>query len=193
MANYAFTKYCVEGKKESLTKLADAINKSEGWASKSYENLGLEYTESGRAEWETGAVVEDKEGISVLKFTEAYPYCKSDLLDEALAQLFPEEEFAIYFLSEIFESCIHETNDVEGKYFPDRYVVFTDTDEEHLYYPTAEAGLRHAYDMFKQYVEEEQIELEQPLPEFPVDAEALYNLCEQYDYGFGFNEIEVIG
>lgn len=193
MANYAFTKYRVEGKKESLTKIAEAINNGEGWALQSFQNLGLPYNASCRAEWETGAVVEDKEGYSVLAFTEAYPYCKSELLDEALAQLFPNEKFEIYYLSEIFESCIHETNDEKGKYFPYKCVVCTDSDDGDVYFPTVEEGMRHAYDMFQKYIEENEIKMEQPLPAFPIDAETLYHICEQYDYGFAFSEIEMVG
>ena len=131
MANYAFTKYCVEGKKESLTKIADAINQGDGYASSAYEKLGVKYTDNGRAEWETGAVVEEKDGISVLRFTEAYPWGRGEILEELLGELYPDEPFAIYYRSEVFEDEIHETNDEEGKYFPEKYYVhFYDKEED---------------------------------------------------------------
>lgn len=45
MANYCVTKYAIEGKKEILEQVADAINRGEGWMMKSIENLGLNIDE----------------------------------------------------------------------------------------------------------------------------------------------------
>ena len=45
MANYCFTKYAIEGKKEVLVRVADAINHGEGWMKKSIENLTLCFDE----------------------------------------------------------------------------------------------------------------------------------------------------
>ena len=69
MANYCFTKYAIEGKKEVLEQVADAINRSEGWMKKSIESLGLkidedEYEYANRAEWYKDARVEERDGVS---------------------------------------------------------------------------------------------------------------------------------
>ena len=76
MANYTFTTYWVEGTKETIHQLHDAIANADGWTSKTFENLGInteekedEYSGLFRAEW-CKPEVEDKDDYSVLKFDE---------------------------------------------------------------------------------------------------------------------------
>lgn len=127
MANYCFTDYAIEGKKEVLERVADAINRGDSFMQNSIENLGLKFDAeeyAPHAEWETGAQVEDRDGVSVLFFTQAYPWEHMDVIDDVLAQL-GEPDAKIYMLMQRFEDGIHETNDHEGKYFPERYLVYT--------------------------------------------------------------------
>ena len=80
MANYTFTTYWVEGTKEAIHQLHDAIANADGWTSKAFKNLGIntegkEEEDSGwfRAEWHNPKV-EDKDDYSVLQFEECYPW-----------------------------------------------------------------------------------------------------------------------
>lgn len=183
MANYCFTKYAIEGKKEVLEKVANAINCGEGWMKKSIENLGLkidenEYNLACRAEWETGARVEDRDGVSVLFFTQAYPWDHMDVIDWVLAKL-GEPDANIYMLMEIFEIGVHQTNDREGKYFPERYRVFTDKDEDDVYFLTEEETLAH---IRKQYNLSDDYDTLEKIQEY----------CDAEDLSLCFDEIEVI-
>lgn len=130
MANYTFTTYWVEGTKEAIHQLHDAIANADGWASKAIENLGIntegkeeEYQGWRRAEW-CNPIVEDREDYSVLQFEEAYPWVRSTMMPD----LFEEELFEgklthLYYYAEEHDSGLHQTNDVEGKYFPNRLAV----------------------------------------------------------------------
>lgn len=183
MANYCFTKYAIEGKKEVLVRVADAINHGEGWMKKSIENLRLkidedEYDYVYRAEWETGARVEDRDGVSVLFFTQAYPWDHVDVIDWVLEEL-GEPEPNIYMLIQLFECEVHQTNDSEGKYFPERYHVFTDEDNDDVYFLTKEEALAH---IRKQYNLSDDYDTLEKLQEY----------CDAEDLTLCFDEIEVI-
>lgn len=129
MAEYCFTAYAIEGNKEILERVADAINQSDGFMATVIKSLGVKINEDefeyyGRAEWETGARVEDRDGVSVLFFGQAYPWEHVDVIDEVLEQL-GEPNPAVYFTANCMDE--HFTNDEEGKYFPNRFWV---TDDE---------------------------------------------------------------
>lgn len=149
MANYCFTKYAVEGSMETLRRICDAVNTAGGWASAAVAALGLspedfeqEYEQWHRAEWEEGARIEEADGRAVLFFTEAYPWMKADIIDRVLEEL-GEEDASVYFLSECFEEGVHFTNDSEGRYFPERFRVYTENDEDNEYFRTKEEALEH--------------------------------------------------
>jgi len=181
MANYCFTKYAIEGKKDVLERVVDAINKGDGWMHNSIENLGLKVDEeeySPRAEWETGARLEERDGVSVLFFTQAYPWEHVDVIDWVLDEL-GEPNPNIYMLMECFEDGMHETNDNEGKYFPERYHVFTEQDEDDVYFITEEEALAH---IRKQY----------ELAEDYDTREKIQAYCDEEDLCLGFDAIEVI-
>lgn len=183
MANYCFTKYAVEGKKEVLVQVADAINRGEGWMKKSIENLGLkidedEYEYANRAEWYKDARVEERDGVSVLFFTQAYPWEHVDVIDWVLEEL-GEPDANIYMLMELFESEIHQTTDHEGKYFPERYRVFTDEDDDDVYFVTEEEALAHVR---KQYNLSDDYDTLEKIQEY----------CDAEDLALCFDEIEVV-
>ena len=87
---YAFVKYWVEGERDALQSLYEAIKNGEGWAENSLKNLGIdtEEYETGRVEWCEPELLE-KDGHKVLYFEEYYPYERGLLID----QLFEEEKF----------------------------------------------------------------------------------------------------
>ena len=135
MANYTFTTYWVEGTKEAIHQLHDAIANAEGWASKAFENLGIntegkedEYSGWFRAEWHNPKL-EDKDDYSVLQFEEYYPWERGTMMPD----LFEEERFEgklthLYYYTE--DRGLFETNDKEGKYYPNRLVVFMPPEDD---------------------------------------------------------------
>lgn len=137
MANYTFTTYWVEGTKETIHQLHDAIANADGWTSKAFENLGLntegkedEYSGWFRAEWHYPNV-EDKDDYSVLKFEEDYPWERGTMMQD----LFEEERFEgklthLYYYAEERDSGVFQTNDSEGKYFPNRLVISMPPEDE---------------------------------------------------------------
>ena len=137
MATYTFTTYWVEGTKEAVHQLHDAIANADGWTSKAFENLGIntegkedEYSGWFRAEWHNPEVV-DKDDYSVLKFEEAYPWERGTMMPD----LFEEERFEgklthLYYYTEDRNLGLFETNDKEGKYYPNRLVVFMPPEDD---------------------------------------------------------------
>ena len=135
MANYTFTTYWVEGTKEAIHQLHDAIANAEGWTSKAFKNLGIntegkedEYLGWSRAEWHNPKV-EDKDDYSVLQFEEYYPWERGTMMPD----LFEEERFEgklthLYYYTE--DRGLFETNDKEGKYYPNRLVVFMPPEDD---------------------------------------------------------------
>ena len=123
---YASIKYWVEGTKEAIHKLKDAIDAADGWARNALENLGLdpEQYDTHRVEW-NNAAVEDKEDYSVLSFDEDFPYERGDIIDQLMeTDLFKGKLTALYyFAEEMANSELCETNDSEGKYWPNRLSV----------------------------------------------------------------------
>ena len=123
---YAWMKYWVEGEKETLQTLFEAIKNGEGWAEKSLKNLGVntEEYETFRAEWCRPKLLE-KDGETVLYFEEYYPYERGTLID----QLFEEEKFEgklthiYYYAEEAANAEMFVTNDEDGKYWPNRFLV----------------------------------------------------------------------
>jgi len=78
-----------------------------------------------------------------------------------------------------FEDDLHETNDDEGMYFPERYHVFTEQDEDDVYFITEEEALAH---IRKQY----------ELSEDYDTIEKILTYCEEKGLCLGFDEIDVI-
>ncbi|MDO4497605.1 MAG: hypothetical protein Q4B58_07250, partial [Bacteroidales bacterium] len=124
------------------------------------------------------AHVEGRGDKSVLFFTQAYPWEHEDVIDDVLEQL-GEPEPNIYMLAECFEDGVHWTNDREGKYFPERYRVLTDIDDDDVYFVTREEAIAHFH---KAYPE---------LPADMNDIEQICKICDENDQYCGFNEIKV--
>ncbi len=122
--NFAFARYWVEGTQEAVHKLYDAIANAEGFATKAFENLGLdpeEFDVPGRAEW-SRAQVEDKDGYSVVSFWEFYPWEEGDIIYKLMEDdMFADKLTELYYYSEDSERESIKSNDKQGKYWPYRY------------------------------------------------------------------------
>lgn len=132
---YAFIKYWLEGTKEAVHQLCEAIEKADGYAVNAIKNLGLdaERFETDRVEW-LSAKAEDKDGYSVISFEEYYPYERGTLIDQLMDEaLFKGKLTALYYYAEEMANAhLCETNDAEGKYWPYRLMISMEpvTDEE---------------------------------------------------------------
>ncbi len=181
MANYVFTRYAIEGKKEVLEKIAEVINSGDGYTLTAIETLGLSTEDLWdgikRAEWEKGARVEERAGKHVLFFTQAYPWAQEDVIDWVLREM-GDEEAEIYYVMDLVEENIHETNDREGKYFPERYTVYVDGAEDEAYFVTYEEALDYVRSQLK-------------LSDDYNTIEDIEEYCEDNELGFLISEIEV--
>lgn len=136
MANWALTEYVIEGPKETLRKIYDAIehteNTKEGYKGESniLKSLNISYTEIKNEYNESldlrGGILPDSLCLSLsgetLKFAAEEAWGISDLKD-ALKASFPD--IAIYYYVEESNESIYATNDKEGKFFPSRFYVDT--------------------------------------------------------------------
>lgn len=160
MANYCFTTYIVEGKKETLESLMNTINTVAKRVDEAKEGvlnlsailieLGL-YTEESLKEATNDYSEETPEGLGiagdwrdaemkvingqeVLTFHEEYKWMPSRNM-EILADMEPFSDgiSGVYRRSEESGCGNYETNDEEGKYFPEKYVVCLEqSDGEYL-------------------------------------------------------------
>lgn len=134
---YTFMKYWVEGTKESVHQLYEAIEKADGRAEKAIKNLSLRANEydTFRVEWHN-AKVEDKDGYSVLYFEEECPYERGTLIDQLIGEeMFKGKLTALFYYAE--EGAIanlYETNDAEGKYWPNRLVIYVGKDDDDIWF-----------------------------------------------------------
>ena len=117
MANYTFTTYWVEGTKEAIHQLHDAIANAEGWTSKAFENLGIntegkedEYSGWFRAEW-CKPELEDKDDYSVLKFEEAYPWERGTMMPDLFEEELFEGKLPIFIIipKTVIRECLRQT------------------------------------------------------------------------------------
>lgn len=206
MANYCFSEYRVEGKKEKLEELMKVINHVNtmkldvlnmetimtelGVLTPEFiENQGeerMEFTPEGiglAGDW-LDAKIEEINGIPVLCFCEEYKCCASENM-ETLATL-PGWEDAItgvYRYSEEPGCDIYEVSDSEGKYFPEKYRVhFCDKEEDDHFEKCLEE--KAIIDRFRQFYPEvaEDITLEQLVEK--------YGYEQNEDVCFFYDEIE---
>lgn len=154
MPNWAYTSYAVEGPKETLQKIEQAIlhhpvveNSSGDWEGNVLEALDIKWV-SRDQDRENGlymrGFIHEKpwwidDSHSALRFCADEAWGATDL-NEALEQNLPVKVF--YSVEEEGEG-IYATNDKEGKYFPDRLYIDTciDGNYESEYFPTDEEAL----------------------------------------------------
>lgn len=133
MPNWCFTYYAAEGPKDQLQKLSDTMTRlaampspgliENGFGSSWLGNLVMELgvdplTQSNfRCRGEYYNVDLNQSGY--LTFDTMTAWCEADSTRHLIEEKFPGVH--LYFISEEFGCNYWETNDVEGKYFSERY------------------------------------------------------------------------
>ena len=140
MANICSTSIVIVDTLENLEKINKAIenhevqeNTDKGWGGNILRALGAEVNEHvcyGFIEY-SGEIkpAKDIEGLHELHLECEDRWMRGEFV-ECLQELFPEAE--IYWISEEPGCQYCRTNDIDGKYFPDRWVVITDEDWEYF-------------------------------------------------------------
>ena len=138
MANWAITDYVIEGPKDILQKIKDAIanhevaeGSSHGWEGNILNALNISY--------EKQAIQQNGDHLEVTGY-----YMRGFITDEAwfddgTLRFYAEEawgvtdfykvlekefpEIKVFYKVEEPDDCVYATNDKEGKYFPERFYV----------------------------------------------------------------------
>jgi hypothetical protein len=133
MANMASVTYVIEGSEEILKKIEEAINKAvNAEDDKRYEEyltcLNLGFTEEELDNKRLGGIIEEEVEIQdgVLHFWAEERWGVQDF-EELLRMKFPG--IKVYWVVEESGCEVYCTNDKEGKYFSDRYLVDTAQDD----------------------------------------------------------------
>lgn len=126
MANWASVSYAIEGSRETLQKIEEAIlmamatkdNKYEEY--KACKNLGITFDDT---KVYLGGTIEDEPWYDDGGALHLYAEERWGLQDfnDLLEKHFPD--IKVYWVVEEPNMKIYETNDVEGKYFSDRFLV----------------------------------------------------------------------
>ena len=125
MANWAITDYVIEGPHEILEKINEAIRNpdieagsSEGWEGNILNTLGIDWD---KKLYMRGFITEEPSlGDNTLEFYAEEAWGATDF-HEALEKAFPD--IRVYYRVEEENDEVFATNDVEGKYFPEKYYV----------------------------------------------------------------------
>lgn len=139
MPNWCSTDYIIESdNKELLQRICNAINEcaamkkplvknsATDWAGNTFKMLGITTHKADRCFW---SAAEIKDGN--LHFHEEGAWCRGAsivILEDHFENEEGESELGIYFISEELGSGIFETNDTEGEYFKEKYIITTDDD-----------------------------------------------------------------
>lgn len=181
MANYCFTNYCIEGNKSSLSKIANAINLTDGCVDNIFKILGDKLEIQDYSHWCDAEVI-DEDGYSVLMFREENKWRRSENIERLLSLEEYGKDTKVYFLSQVFESEEHWTNDAEGKYFSMRYnVCINDGEGDYAY-----ADLDTEQDVVKFRIRHN-IEVPQDIE----TIEQLKNFCSNNDIEFSCCDIMI--
>lgn len=147
MANWANTSYIIEGTKEDLDRIWEAITNpqrtpdaDEGWEGDVLNSLGINWDRDNLTM--RGFIEQsyrDKEGIHLEaeKAWERTDFCK------VLQEEFPN--ISIFWITEEPGMEIYATNDSKGKYFSSRYCLdaFLDIDYYSEYFDTKEEAFQY--------------------------------------------------
>ena len=181
MVNYCFTNYCIEGNKSSLSKIAHAINLTDGCVDNIFKILGDNLEIQDYSHWCDAEVI-DEDGYSVLMFREENKWRRSENIEKLLSLEEYGQDTKVYFLSQVFESEEHWTNDAEGRYFSMRYnVCINDGEGDYAY-----ADLDTEQDVVK-FCIRHNIEVPQDIE----TIEQLKNFCSNNDIEFSCCDIMI--
>lgn len=134
MANWALTNYAIEGPKETLQKIEDAImhhetakDSSEDWEGNVLNALGIDWqdmnTDVGNTPYMRGFICTDPwwcNDNTVLRFDAEETWGEMDfhtVLETGLPGI------KVYYCTEEHDYEVYVTNDKDSKYFSDRYYV----------------------------------------------------------------------
>lgn len=137
MANWAYTVYAIEGPKNTLARIYNAImhheveeGSDDDWEGNVLKALGLKWLDRSedreKGKYMRGFLIDTKgiqfnpEEDTVLKFDANEAWGVTDF-DEVLMENFPD--IKVYWTSEESGMEVYQTNDKEGKYFNDRFYV----------------------------------------------------------------------
>lgn len=151
MPNWCFTYYAAEGPKEHLQKLSDLMNHvasmprpglvendfGSSWLGNLVTVLGVDPLTNPNLRCRGEYYNVDLNQSGYLTFDTMTAWCEADGTRHLIEEKFPGVH--LYFISEEFGCNYWETNDVEGKYFSERYYFRAeDFDDEHdgNYYDT---------------------------------------------------------
>lgn len=151
MPNWCFTYYAVEGPMEQLQKLSDLMNHvasmprpglvendfGSSWLGNLVTALGVDPLTNPNLRCRGEYYNVDLNQSGYMTFDTMTAWCEADGTRHLIEEKFPGVH--IYFISEDFGCHYWETNDVEGKYFSERYYFRAeDFDDEHdgNYYDT---------------------------------------------------------
>ena len=148
MANWAYTDYVIEGPKETLEKIHDAIlhceiqeNSSEGWEGNVLMHLGITWDRDKK--YMRGFIQKDTVDLTdtTLSFGAEEAWGATDF-HEMLQIGIPD--IKVYYRVDEPDDAVYATNDKEGKYFTERYFVDTciDGNCESEYFTTEEEAYK---------------------------------------------------
>ena len=133
MPNRCYTSYAVEGPKEQLQKLSDLMNHvasmprpglvenvfGSSWLGNLVSALGVDPLSQPDLRCRGEYYNVDLNQSGYLTFDTMTAWCEADGTRHLIEEKFPGVH--LYFISEEFGCNYWETNDVEGKYFSERY------------------------------------------------------------------------
>ena len=130
MPNWASTSYRIEGRKEDLVKVRDAIKKARAMSnkdiSKGWEGYVVELLGATKKQIDTnylrGFIEFYEIDNNVLRIDAEEAWGATDFR-HVLADIMPQ--LSIYFIVEECGCEVYATNDKEGKYFPERFYLDT--------------------------------------------------------------------
>ena len=184
MANWADTSYTIEGNPESLRKIHEAIlhhsvreGSSDSWEGNVINQLGLNPDDTPQR-YLRGFIEEPVEFTGdLLKFNAEEAWGVTDF-DEFLTDIFPD--IKVWWSTEEPMLEVYQTNDKEGKFYPERYIIDLCINEKDdmEYFQTKEQALQWLSSRYG-YSTEEQIE-------------AFNNAHEKTDNYINLHSIEVV-
>lgn len=133
MPNWCFTYYAAEGPKEQLQKLSDTMTRlaampspglvengfGSSWLGNLVTALGVDPLTNPNLRCRGEYYNVDLNQSGYLTFDTMTAWCEADGTRRLIEEKFPGVH--LYFISEEFGCGYWETNDVEGKYFSERY------------------------------------------------------------------------
>ena len=122
MANWCCTDIVMEGAKENIQKLYEDLGQAkDDWLGRvAFDILGIDWNDIPCRGWmngEPGLYIDEHIGHIRMIWITAWNPCYE--LQNKLADKY---DLSVYFIANESELSIHETNDVEGKFFPCRYI-----------------------------------------------------------------------